>query len=89
KQEVVVYLPVNSQVQDGDKYTWVDHLSFKEVLRKRVPFFNDVSIVLERLNEYMKENELKHSNKLLLAFINVYGEYWVGILIPVDGGLDV
>ncbi|MGT2787078.1 hypothetical protein, partial [Streptococcus loxodontisalivarius] len=42
KQEVVVYLPVNSQVQDGDKYTWVDHLSFKEVLRKRVPFFNDV-----------------------------------------------
>lgn len=82
EQEVSIYLPVNNAVESGENYSWVEDYQISQAVRERVPFLSDLEPALVNLKSYLDNEGLDNENKLLLAFIKVYDEYWVDIILP-------
>lgn len=86
EQKVTFYIPVNGQIEDGERHDWVAEYQVDQAIRERVPFLTDLEPTLRGLKGYLDENQLKDTNQLLLAFIKVYDEYWVDIILPFQEG---
>lgn len=82
EQEVTFYIPVNSQVEEGENFSWLEEYHIERAVRERVPFLTDLEPVLMGLKGYLVDNQLNDDNRLLLAFIKVYDDYWVDIILP-------
>lgn len=80
--KVSIYIPVNSAVESGENYSWVEDYQIEQAVRERVPFLSDLEPALANLKHHLEQEGLEDENKLLLAFIKVYDEYWVDIILP-------
>lgn len=82
EQAASIYIPMNSEVSDGENYSWVESYQIEQAVRERVPFLSDLEPTLINLKNYLENEGLEDENKLLLVFIKVYDEYWVDIILP-------
>ncbi len=82
EQEVTIYIPVNSAVESGENYSWVEDYTISQAVRERIPFLSDLEPALTNMKKHLENEGLDDVNKLLLVFIKVYDEYWVDIILP-------
>ncbi|MGM0214468.1 hypothetical protein [Enterococcus sp. AZ109] len=82
EQTYKFYIPVNEPVDNGNSKL-VDNLHFDKLLRQRVPFDDGIDVALESMKAILQENDIQYADKLLMAMIVVYGEYWVDLMIPI------
>lgn len=83
KQEYGIYIPVNTEVNSSEDFTYVPSLEIKGV-RKRVPFEEGLDEHLNSIKEYMLGEGLTIPDKLYLVMTPVYGQLFVDIIVPEE-----
>lgn len=76
-----VYIPLNKKVDNLGK--WCKTLKIAKAAKLRAAFDEELGLAFERVKQFMEDNKVSLAeDRLILVMMEVYGEYWVDILLP-------
>lgn len=76
-----VYIPLNKKVDHLG--TWRKSFKVEKVAKLRAAFDEELGLAFERVKQFMEDNEVSLAeDRLILVMMEVYGDYWVDILLP-------